>query len=86
MRADLVLDRLEDLLGALDPGARRGADVQLDQPGIDRAGRSRSRRTSDSTPAPATTQQATAGTRTRRAQHAVEQPAVEVAEAVEAAR
>jgi hypothetical protein len=33
--ADLVLDSLEDLLGLLDARAGRGADVQLDLPGID---------------------------------------------------
>jgi hypothetical protein len=33
--ADLVLDSLEDLLGLLDAGAGRSADVKLDLPAID---------------------------------------------------
>src|SRR4029077_4781673 len=32
--ADLILDSLEDLLGLLDAGAGRGADVKLDLPAI----------------------------------------------------
>ena len=33
--ADLVLDRLEDVFGGLDPGAGRRADVKLDLPAVD---------------------------------------------------
>ena len=33
--ADLVFDRLEVLLGRLDPGARRGAHVKLDHAAVD---------------------------------------------------
>ena len=32
---DLVLDRLEDLLGMLDARARRRTDMELDEPGVD---------------------------------------------------
>ena len=34
MGADIILDGAENLFGALDPRAGRGAHVQLDQPGI----------------------------------------------------
>src|SRR6476659_3674854 len=35
MSADIVLDRLEDLFGAFNSGARWRPDMQLDQPSID---------------------------------------------------
>jgi hypothetical protein len=34
--SNLVLDRLKNLLGGLDPGSGRGADVQLNLPAVDR--------------------------------------------------
>ena len=82
--ADLVLDRLEDLLGRLDAGSGRRADMELDLAAVDDGKKSRPTSANMHAAEPEH-QHGDDGTMNRRSSRVVEQRDIAVAHALEAA-
>ena len=79
--ADIVLDRLEYLFGALNAGAGRGTDMQLNEAASTPGKKSVPTKRNKTLP-PITTKPATAGVDNPPPQNAGKQPAIEIAETI----